>query len=91
MIVRAEPDEVEVGKMAEVYIFADDDSEFWEPIPASRATVGQYGIECKFGHFGIGMGTYVNKTTIKCVTPSISEDPDSIWRETVRITVALNG
>lgn len=30
MLVRAEPDEVEVGKMAEVYIFADEDSEFWE-------------------------------------------------------------
>lgn len=34
---------------------------------------------------------YVNKTTIKCVTPSVSDDPDSIWKETVRITVALNG
>jgi hypothetical protein len=34
---------------------------------------------------------YLNKTTIKCVTPSVSDDPDSIWRETVRITVALNG
>ena len=29
-LVRAEPDEIEVGKMAEVYIFADEDSEFWE-------------------------------------------------------------
>lgn len=37
------------------------------------------------------MGMYVNKTTIKCVTPSVQDDPDSIWRETVRITVALNG
>ena len=37
------------------------------------------------------MGTYVNKTTIKCVTPSVSDDPDSIWKETVQITVAMNG
>ena len=29
-LVRADPDEIEVGKMAEVYIFADDNSEFWE-------------------------------------------------------------
>ena len=29
-LVRAEPDEIEVGKMAEVYIFADENSEFWE-------------------------------------------------------------
>jgi len=34
---------------------------------------------------------YLNKTTIKCLTPSVSDDPDSIWRETVRVTVALNG
>lgn len=37
------------------------------------------------------MGMFVNKTTIKCVTPSIAEDPEDIWRETVRLTVALNG
>lgn len=30
MLVRAEPDEIEVGRMAEVYVFADDNSEFWE-------------------------------------------------------------
>ena len=87
----ATPDEVEVGKMAEVYITADDNSEFWEPIPTGKSTLGQYGIECKFGRFGIGVGMYVNKTTIKCVTPSITDDPDSIWKETVRITIALNG
>ena len=34
---------------------------------------------------------YVNRTTIKCVTPSVSDDPDSIWREAVKLTVALNG
>ena len=33
----------------------------------------------------------MNETTIKCLTPSITEDPEDIWRETVRITVALNG
>jgi len=34
---------------------------------------------------------YVNKTAIKCVTPSVQDDPDSIWRESVRLSVALNG
>ena len=34
---------------------------------------------------------YVNKTTIRCVTPSVQDDPESIWKETVKITVALNG
>lgn len=37
------------------------------------------------------MGTFVNKTTIKCAIPSIKDDPDSIYRETVKVTVAQNG
>lgn len=35
-IVKVEPDEVEVGKMAEILIIADEESEFWEPIPTSK-------------------------------------------------------
>jgi hypothetical protein len=77
--------------MAEVYVFADDNSEFWEPIPTGKGSLGQYGIECKFGRFGVGIGMYVNKTAIKCVTPSVQDDPDSIWRESVKLSVALNG
>lgn len=38
VIVRAEPDEVQVGKMTEVWVIADDDSEFWEPIPTQGKT-----------------------------------------------------
>ena len=40
MLIRAEPDEVEVGKMAEVYVIADDNSEFWEPIPTGKGALG---------------------------------------------------
>ena len=29
-IIQADPDEIEVGKMAEVFVFADENSEFWE-------------------------------------------------------------
>ena len=58
-------------------------------IPSGKG--GQYGLTCKFGRFGTGIGTYLNKTTIKCDTPSVSDDPDDIWRETVKLTVALNG
>jgi len=32
-IVRAEPDEAKVGKMAEIYLIADENSEFFEPVP----------------------------------------------------------
>ena len=55
------------------------------------SSIGQYGIECRFGRFGIGVGMYVNRTTIKCITPSVQDDPDDVWRETVQIEVALNG
>lgn len=70
MLIYADPDEIEVGKMAEVLVFADENSEFWEP-PPNMNTNGQYGIECKFGRFGTSMGMYVNKTVIKCMTPSV--------------------
>lgn len=90
-ILKAEPDEVEVGKIAEILVIADENSEFFEPAPASKGALGQYGIECKFGRFGVGLGMYVNKTAIRCVTPSIQEDPEDIWRETIKLTVALNG
>lgn len=90
-ILKAEPDEVMVGKLAEIVVIADENSEFFEPAPAGKGSLGQYGIECKFGRFGVSMGMFVNKTAIKCVTPSISEDPENIWRETVKLTVALNG
>lgn len=29
----AEPSEISVGKMTEIYVFADEGSEFWEPVP----------------------------------------------------------
>ena len=90
-LIAVDPDECEVGRIVEVYVYADDDSEFWEPIPTSRSMVGQYGLECGFGRFGNGQGLFINKTTIKCLTPTNNEDPDSIWRETVKLTVALNG
>ena len=40
IIIRADPDEVEVGKMAEVFVFADEKSELWEPIPTGKSYLG---------------------------------------------------
>ena len=51
----------------------------------------QYSIKCKFGRFGSTSATYINKTTILCLTPSISEDPAEISTETVTLSVAMNG
>ena len=51
----------------------------------------QYDILCRFGKFKDGIGTFMNKTTIKCAVPSIKDDPDTIWRETVSVSIAQNG
>ena len=45
---------------------------------ASGLLMGNY-IKCKFGRFGETLAVYVNQTTIKCVTPSVLDDPDSIY------------
>lgn len=50
-----------------------------------------FGIKCKFGRFGNSPGTYINKTTILCLTPHITEDPKDISQETVVLSVAMNG
>ena len=46
---------------------------------------------CRFGRFKDSIGTFVNKTTIKCAVPSIKDDPSSIWREDIKLTIAQNG
>ena len=37
------------------------------------------------------MGMYVNETTLLCVTPHIKGHPEDYYRETVQVTVAMNG
>jgi hypothetical protein len=51
----------------------------------------EFGPKCKFGRFGNGPATYINATTILCLTPSISENPKDIYEETVKVTVTMNG
>ena len=34
---------------------------------------------------------FINETVIKCVTPAVDDDPESIYREAVKLTVAMNG
>jgi len=46
---------------------------------------------CKFGRFGETQGVFINETVIKCVTPSVEDDPDSIYRESVKLLVTMNG
>ena len=99
-LLRSDPQEVEVGTISEVLVFADENSEFFEPMPAMKPSSQQdnpessgtlSGITCQFGRFGETQAIYINETVIKCVTPAVEDDPDSIYRETVKLTVALNG
>ena len=48
-------------------------------------------MKCKFGRFGSAPATYINRTTILCLSPNIQEDPSDIYQETVVVTVAMNG
>ena len=48
-------------------------------------------IKCKFGRFGETTGVIANATHVKCTSPATDESPDSIYRETVTIAVAMNG
>lgn len=91
-MIDSEPSEARVGKLAEVYVEADETQPFWQPMPMSNgANNDQYNIKCKFGRFGTSAATYINKTHILCLTPSISEDPAEISTETVVLSVAMNG
>jgi hypothetical protein len=46
---------------------------------------------CHFGRFGETEAIYINEKVIKCRTPSIEDDPSSVYREEVLVTVAING
>lgn len=49
------------------------------------------GILCNFEDFGSSMGMFINEKQIMCVTPHIQGRPEDYYRETVQVTVALNG
>lgn len=49
------------------------------------------GIICNFEDFGNSMGMYINETTLLCVTPHIKGRPEDFYRETVQVTIAMNG
>lgn len=90
-IAYATPSEVEIGKMSEIYLTADDDSLFFEPTPTHKAGIkAQSAILCNFEEFGNSMGMYVNETTLLCVTPNTG-DPEDYGTNTVKVSVAMNG
>lgn len=92
VIREAVPDEVKIGKMAEIILLADEDSpHFFEPVPTGKTSKDQFGILCSFEEFGHSMGMYVNETALLCVSPRVPGDPEDYSRETVKVSVAMNG
>jgi len=87
---RAEPEEVRIGRFAEIYVFPYDGETFFEPLPSGQLG-DSTGIVCKFEDFGTSMGIYVNETAILCITPHIQGRPEDYYRETVQVTIAMNG
>jgi hypothetical protein len=63
----------------------------YEGEPQQLSSGGLSAIKCKFGRFGESTAVIINSTTIKCTTPPTDESPDSIYKETVTISVAMNG
>lgn len=69
-IEEAKPEEVRIGKFSEIYVYASEDSPFFEPLPSGKSG-DVTGIMCGFEDFGESMGMYINETTVMCVTPHI--------------------
>ena len=59
-------------------------------LPSGR-TGDTTGILCSFEDFGTSMGLYINETAILCITPHIKGRPEDYYRETVQVTIAMNG
>lgn len=84
------PEEVKIGKFSEIYLYAYEDAPFFEPLPSGKSG-DVTGILCNFEDFGTSMGMYINETAVMCVTPHVQGHPEDYGRETVQVTVAMNG
>ena len=91
-IVTCEPPEVDVGTVTDVLLYADEiGGDFFDPVLVNNAGNYQNPITCQFGRFGTSEAIFINEKVIKCRTPVIEDDPSSIYREEVQVTVAMNG
>lgn len=80
-----EPFPSEAGKFDLSNSGSDEASEV-----AAALLMGNH-IKCKFGRFGETLAVFVNETSIKCVTPSVLDEPDDVYRELVTFSIAMNG
>jgi len=58
------PDEIDVRKKAEIYVYPEEGYSFLQPVPTGRLGMSDYhgtgGVSCSFGKFGSSMGMYLN-------------------------------
>lgn len=59
-------------------------------VPTVQAA-GLSAMRCRFGRFGESNAVYVNATTVKCTTPPADDSSDTIYKETVKFSLAMNG
>ena len=61
VLLSSDPSEVDVGTIQEVLVYADENSQFFDPVPVNRPSDnenagpsigGLGGIMCQFGRFG---------------------------------------
>ena len=55
-----------------------------------RSSFSYQPMKCKFGEFGMTNAEYINRTTVRCLTPQIDDDSD-IASEDVEVELATNG
>lgn len=56
------------------------------------ATMGAFNqLKCSFGRFGDTDAVFIDERTIKCSTPSVSDDPNEIAVEEIGLSVSMNG
>ena len=92
VLVTSEPVEIEIGTSTDVLVYADETGGvFFDPVPVNNSGIYQNPIMCKFGRFGTSEAVYINERVLKCRTPTIEDDPSSVYREEVLVSVALNG
>ena len=91
-LISSEPSEVEIGTVTDVLIYADDvGGDFFDPIMVNNSGNFQNPLMCQFGRFGQSEAIFINEKVVRCRTPTIEDDPGSVYREEVQVTIAMNG
>jgi len=97
---------VTIERDPEDFSDANAQNVFFEPMPTNKISESEeeeheetaelvFGsfvmLKCSFGRFGETPAVFVDEDHVKCMTPSIPDDPDDIYIEDVDFLVTMNG